>query len=270
MQVSAISQAASFGQAHDYKINGQLTEDKIQKLALQKTFEQAKKRQQNIKRMLLSVPLLAGLAAAVTHQGASKVLTKEISGVAGRLAEGFKSGGKWASWLGIGLAMSLGNVAIARKSESYKNFRNNHPVISFAMDAAMFLAATAAIPLGLGKLASKMPGQVEKFANGVENIAGHINNFKTPEFIKTAGKKVTDLIPKSLKDLKTNLADKIPVKAKTVGTVTKELGKLGVSLMPHITLLAAIFTGLTNNSRAVSDYAKNYANIKQQVEEAKL
>lgn len=268
MQVSAISQAASFGQARNGISSERISDDEIKELALQATIKQANQRAQRTKKMFLSIPLIAGVAAAVLHTGNSKVLTKEISGVAGKIAEGFKSGGKWTAWLGTGAALGLANAAIAKKSEAYSEFRRNHQILSFLGDAAVFLGVLTAASLGLSKLASKMPGQVEKLAAGVENLAGHVNNIKNIGFIKTIGQKISDFTPAALKNMKTNLADKLPENVKNAGVLATEFGKGLLVLAPHITFLTAMFTGLTNGSRVMGDYASNYEKIKHQVKEA--
>ena len=250
------SQPTSFGSRRDL-------DNEIYEAAVAKTVAQAQTRQKNIKRLVYSVPLLAGLSAAILHKGNSKVLNKEISGLAGKLAEGVKSGTGWAALLGLGAVIGAGDAAIAKKSESYRNFRNNHPFLSFVGDMGVFLAAAAAIPVGLNKLAAKIkPQYFERLSEGIQNIAGHVNRSKTPKFIENIGTKMSNMIPDAVKNIK------VPDFVKKTGEFVKSTGKTLLAYTPHIALLSAIFGGMSNRAQAANDLARNYSEIKQAVEEA--
>lgn len=269
MQVSAISSAKTpevtqLGKncyTPNFKGNDGLSEAEIQHLAIRKTVQKAKERQQSVKRLFLAVPLVAGLATAALHKGNIKVLGKEISGKAAKLAAGIKDGGNWAYLLGLGTAIGAADATLAKKSEGYGNFRKNHPMLGFATDLTAFIAASALIPLGLGKLASKInPKHINSLANGAENIANHINAIKMPKFIGKQTEKIAKHIPDAIKNFKT------PDYAKKFTDGAKATGKMLLSWAPHVTFLTAILAGLTNQSKTVADYAKNYKELKENFE----
>lgn len=269
MQISAINSGTNFGQSHSYRANGRLSEDEIKEYALKATVKQSQERSRNIKRLFYSVPLLAGISTAILHKGNSKVLSKELSGAAGKIAEGFKSGGSWAFLLGTGAAIAGANSVLAKKSDGYMNFRKNHPVLSVIGDIAAFIGISIAAPIGLSKLASKMPNQMANLSKGIENLATHINGIKTPKFIKTAKDSISKIIPNRIKDMGTRASANIPESLVTAGNITKETGKVLLSWAPHIAFFSAILTGLTSGSRFMGDFVKNYETIKQQVNETK-
>lgn len=269
MQVSAISSAANFGQAHGgLRADRRLSEEQIQELALKAAVQQDKKRAKGIKKMFYAVPIMAGLAAGILHDGGTKVLSKEISGKAAKLAAGLKSAGNWTAMMATGVGVAVGNSIIAKKSETYKDFRINHPILSFINDILVFTGISMLAPVGLSKLASKMPNQMAKLSRGVESMANHVNDFKTPEFVKNLGSRISNLVPASMKDFGTKVSAYIPDSVRTIGNTAKEIGKGLLSWAPHLTLLTAMFQGLSRNAYFIRDYNNNYANIKQQVEEA--
>lgn len=263
-----MNSATNFGRSHGYSENRRLSEDEVRELALRATVQQSKKRERNVKRLFYSVPLLAGLATAVLHKGNSKVLSKEISGVAGKIAEGFKSGGSWAFMLGTGAAIAKTNSMIANKSEGYMDFRRNHPVLSLIGDVGAFIAVSALAPLGLSKLASKMPNKMASLSKGVENLATHINGIKTSKLVTSASEKLSKLIPTKLKNWSATASANMPEGVKAAGNLTKDFGKAVLSWMPHITFFSALFSSLSNRSRFLGDYVKNYETIQKQVNEA--
>ncbi len=242
--------------------NSSRADEVIYKLAVAKTTEQAKERQKNVKRLLYSVPLLASLSVAVLHKGNSKVLNREISGLAGKLAEGVKSGTGWAALLGLGVVIGAGDAAIAKKSESFRNFRKNNPFLSFVADVGVFLAASMAIPMGIRKLTSKIkPQHYAKMSNGIQNVAGHVNRIKTPKFIKNIGTKVSKMIPDAVKNYKA------PDFVKKTGNFAKAIGKTLLSWAPELALFTAIFESFNNRARIASDLSRNYTEINQAMEE---
>ena len=216
--------------------------------------------------MYLAVPFIAAATAGILHDGGAKILGKEISGKAAKVAAGLSSGGGWAYMLGLASAIGIGNVALANKSEGYANFRRKHTLLSFAGDIAMFLAALTAIPVGVGKLASKIkPQHLEKITKGVENMANKINDIHTPKFITNAYKSVTDAIPKSVSNATKSVSDAIPQGVKDFGGALKNVGKLALSFAPSITFLAALLSSMTSQSKFMNDYTTNYIKLKERV-----
>ena len=240
-------------------------EEEIRQLATIRTMEQSRTRQKQVKRLFYSIPLLAGLSAAVLTKGKSKVLDKEISGLAGKLTEGIKAGGSWAYLLGLAGAISLGEAVIAKKSEKFKDFRTNHPFLSFVGDVGLFLAASVAIPTAALKLGSKIDAKhFKKLSNGIVNVAGHVNNIKTPKFIKSIGTKLSDLVPNAIKKVK------IPDFVKKTVDFAKGIGKTILAWAPHIALIAGICESVSAPVRDTNNYVRNYAEIKKAYEEEML
>lgn len=251
------SKSMSFGRRNE------AVDDVAYQYAIDKTVSQAKDRHKNIKRLVYSVPLLAGISTAILHKGNSKVLNKEISGLAGKLSEGVKAGGSWAGLLGLGAVIGAADAAIAKKSDNFRNFRNNHPFLSFVGDMGVFLAAAAAIPAGFNKLVAKIkPKYLEKMSRGIQNLAGHVNRIKTPQFIKNFGTKISEKVPNSIKNIS------VPNFVKKTGEFVKGIGRSLLAFAPHIALLTAIFEGVSNRAKTEADFARNYKEAKREIEEA--
>jgi len=231
-------------------------------IAVERSVAQSNNRQKNIKRLVYSVPLLAGISTAILHKGNSKVLDKEISGLAGKLSEGVKAGGSWAGLLGLGVVIGAADAAIAKKSDNFRNFRHNHPFLSFVGDMGVFLAAAAAIPAGFNKLVAKIkPQHLEKMSRGIQNVAEHVNRIKTPQFIKNLGTKISNVVPDAVKNLS------VPNFVKKSGEFVKGVGKSLLAFAPHIALLTAIFESVSGRARVESDFVRNYSEVKREMEE---
>ena len=246
MSITSISSANSFTGAPD---------PVAQSIALNKALNKAKKRERNHRLAYLSIPAVAGVAAAALTKGNSKILGKEIAGRAAKLSEGIKNAGDWGVLLGSIATIGLGERALANKSEGYRNFRVNHPILSFFGDAALILGAIMAIPLAGNKVFSKLSPELQsRIGNKVGDWATKLNNFKTPKFLTDLGKKISDHTPEIIKNGKDSIVKSIP-------DGLKDIGKTIASLSPHILLFGTFFSQLAIPARMRADYEKEYKKI---------
>jgi len=246
MSISGITAANSFTGAPD---------PVAQSIALNKALNKAEKRQRNHRLAYLSLPLVAGVTAAALTKGNSKLLGAELSGRAAKLAEGLKGGADWAALLGSIFVIGGTERLLANKSEGYRNFRINHPVLSFIGDAAMVLGATMLLPLAGNKIFSKLSPELQsRLASKAGDWATKLNNFKAPKFISNMGEKISKYTPEMLKNLKSTVIEHTP-------EGLKQFGKTLVSVAPHALLFATFFSQLSIPARMRADYEKEYKKI---------
>lgn len=246
MQVSAINYAGQSFQSNKRKRDNvdeviSYNDQKICDIALKTALDKEKHRRKTLKRIYYSVPLIGGLAAAALTRGKSTFLSTEVSGLAAKAANGIKSAGNWSFLLGTAVATSMGLNAAEKKSKTLRNFRNEHPILTFLGQCAAFFAATTFIPLGASKLYSKIkPEHLKTIGKGVNSIAGHLNNIKAPEFIKNAGAAISKHTP----------------------DWAKSIGETVLSYAPHITLFTGLISSFRNDAKTASDFYGTYAALK--------
>ncbi len=269
MQVSAISSANSFGRGYG------ISDEDAQRIALSVALEKADKRRSKTRLAYASIPVVAGLAAAALTKGkmgtviteagekliekmppVSEFLGRTVTGKAAKVSEGLKSAGNWLGLMGVAVAGGLGLKAVSDKSDGYRNFRLNHPAITFLGDMALFTAAIIALPMGGRKLYSKLSPEFKVgVAKKVGKVAEQINKLKTPEFVKNGIDAVAKYIPESIKGLPKTISESTP------GAI-KDFGKGILRYAPEITLFTTFFSSLSEPSRVKSDFVKEYNNIK--------
>ena len=246
MEITKVSSAANFSGSPDVI---------AQNIALNNALNKAKKRQRNHQLAYLSVPLVAGIATAALTKGNSKILGKEVSARAAKLSEGLKSTGSWGLMLGAISAIGLGLNAVSNKSEGVRNFRINHPVLSFVGDAALIIGSVMAIPFAGNKLFSKLSPRIQaNIASKVGEYADKFNKLKAPAFLNNliAGvkKHTPDIIKNGKKSIVENTPDGI-----------KDFGKTLVSLSPHLLFFGTFLSSLAIPARMKADYIKEYKKL---------
>ena len=181
---------------------------------------------------------------------------KVVEGRAAKLSEGLKSAGNWFGLMGVAALGGLGIRAAANKSDGYRNFRLNHPVMTFLGDMALFAGAVLALPLGGQKLYSKLSPEFQAgVAKKVGKIADKFNEVKTPKFIKNGIDAVAKHIPDAIKNIPTKISEYTP-------EAIKDFGKGLLKYAPEITLFTTFFSSLSEPSRVKADFVKEYNNIK--------
>lgn len=269
MQISAISSANSFGRGYG------ISDEDAQRIALSAALEKADKRRSKTKLAYASIPVIAGLTAAALTRGkmgtviteanerlikrmppVSEFLGRTVEGKAAKVSEGLKSAGNWLGLMGTAVVGGLGLKAIADKSDGYRNFRVNHPALTFLGDMALFTAAIIALPMGGRKLYSKLSPEFKAgVAKNVGNVAERINKLEAPKFVKNGIDAVAKYIPESIKGIPNLIAEHTPA-------AIKDFGKGILRYAPEITLFTTFFSSLSEPSRIKSDFAKEYNKIK--------
>ena len=189
--------------------------------------------------LFYSAPLAAGLGAALlTRNGNTKLFSKELTGVAGRMAKGFKVAAGWtAGLMTMDLLGTLKNK-LAQKSPKVRKFDNNHPVISLGTMVAA----------GLGALALVRKG------------AGLVNRLNTPKFVQKGTEKVANFLNNN----------KIMVKAKNgyiniiakTPTALKGIGAEVLNWAPTALLFGGLFHSIASANRESKEFTKNYTELK--------
>ena len=243
MQVSAISSSAQNFQGKRTNIDQVIhwDDNDLREMAFDAALKKDQKRRRNVKRLYYAVPLVGGLAAAAITRGKSTILSREISGLSAKVAGGLKEAGYWTFILGTAVLGGMGINALSKKSENFREFRRNHPVLSLVGDVGLFVAATSLIPVGAKRLYSKIkPEYLGKIGNGVDSVANHINSIKKPEFMKNWSNYLAIHTPDWL----------------------KALGNTVLAFAPHITLASAFLSSIRNDAKTTRDFYNNYAGLK--------
>ncbi len=244
MQVSAISSSAQNFTGKRTNIDQVIhwDDNDLREMAFDAALKKDEKRRRNIKRLYYAVPLVGGLTTAALTRGKSTILSREVSGLSAKVAGGLKEAGYWTFLLGTAMLGGIGINAASKKSEKFREFRRNHPVLTFISDVGLFVAATSLIPVGAKKLYAKLkPDHLNKIGKGVDSIAGHINSIKKPKFMKNWGDFLSIHTPDWV----------------------KSLGETVLAFAPHITLASAFISSVRSDARATRDFYNNYAGLKE-------
>ena len=245
MQVSAISSNQGFTARQHNRENIDrvisLDDNQLRTLAYIKTLEKNRKRQKNVNRLYNSVPIVAALSAGILTKKAG-LFSKELTGLAAKTVNGIKAGGDWAFLLGTAAAIGAGSQALSKNSESVKDFKQNHPLLTLGTQIAAFCAAAIYLPKGAAKLYNMIkPECIAKAGKGVENVAEHINKLKAPQFMSNWGANISNHIPESIKNI----------------------GKTITAYAPDITLVTAVLASLKANVGSAQDFNNTYFGLKE-------
>ena len=187
----------------------------------------------------MAAPVAAGLATAAFTKGNTKIFSKEVSGLAAKLANGLKVGGLWAASLGAVGLVGMAKNELSKASPEVRKFDKDHPLLSLATLFATGLGAIALVNKGAIKLGS----------------------VKAPKFMQNATEKVAKFLNKnkqitSLKNGVKNLSAKTPEPLKNIGASV-------LSWAPQILLLGGVFHSISHGSAVNREFAKNYNELKE-------
>ncbi len=191
--------------------------------------------------MLWSVPVVAGVAAALLTKGNSKLFGKTISGTAAKLANGLKNAGIWGGSLAAINLVVNGKNELSKKSENVRNFDRQHPFLSIMTTLTAVGLALHGGAKGISYLANKVkPTTLAKIQTKVGKFANKINS---NSFVKAVGKNFT------------KLTQKIPAPIKNVA-------KVALFWAPNAILIGSVFHSINHEAKRNAVFANTYATIK--------
>lgn len=218
-----------------------LDDASVQRIAYMKTMSHAdeKKHRRITNGLIMAAPVAAGLATAAFTKGNTKIFSKEVSGLAAKLANGLKVGGLWAASLGAVGLVGMAKNELSKASPEVRKFDKDHPLLSLATLFAAGLGAIALVNKGAIKLGS----------------------VKAPKFMQSATEKVAKFLNKnkqitSVKNGVKNLSAKTPEPLKNIGASV-------LSWAPQILLLGGVFHSISHGSAVNREFAKNYNELKE-------
>ena len=157
----------------------------------------------NIGKAVMSLPVVAGVAAAIATKGK----------VSGKTLAGLKSFGATAGAMGIATGVLAANEVAAAKNPKLKKAEKKHPLLSFAGLTAIATGAVVAADAGLKKISPKAAESLTKLAKRVklDKLAAKMDN--APEAIKTFASSIAAKVslPKGVKEKLSTVASKIKV-----------------------------------------------------------
>lgn len=189
--------------------------------------------------LFYNAPLVAGLATAVLSKGENtKIFSKEVTGVASRMAKGLKVAAFWtAGLLAVDLLGALKNK-VAQKSPEVRNFDREHPLLSMGTMLAAGLGTLALVCKGAGALSKvKAPKFMQ---NGTEKVANFLNESKLMVKAKNGYK---------------NLLAKTP-------SALKEIGATALDWAPTALLFGGLFHSVASANAEKREFVKNYTELK--------
>ena len=218
-----------------------LDDASVQRIAYMKTMSHAdeKKHRRITNGLIMAAPVAAGLATAAFSKGKTKIFSKEVSGLAAKVANGLKATGIWAATLGAVSLVGIAKNELSKASPEVRKFDREHPWISLATLFAAGLGTIALVNKGVIKLASvEAPKFMQK---GTESVAKFLNKNKHITSMKNGVKNIISKTPHALKDI-------------------------GASILgwaPHVLLLGGIFHSISHGSAVNREFAKNYNELKE-------
>lgn len=243
MQISAVSNQGFTGKRTN--IDNVIAQDDnvVRQIAIDSAIKSSnQERHKKINNALwYSIPLVAGLSAAILNKGKTTLFTKEITGVAAKLTSGLKHAAGWALALGTVDTIIAGKKLLTKKSETAENFERKHGFTTFALTFGAGLAAMRYVPKALSKLYSKInPKIIGKLAESTGKIADRIND----------NKKI-----KSMNEFFARIGKKVP-------SVVKESGKIAVSFAPDALLAGTLLNSLAYGFKTANSANANYNYLK--------
>lgn len=190
--------------------------------------------------LFYSAPVAAGLAAAVlSKDSASRLFTKDLSGLAGRAAKGLKTGAFWIAALAAIDLLGFAKNKMSNKSSEVRKFDKEHPFISFGLLLAAGYGMVSLVNRGAVKLAGikKVPEFLKK---GTQKAADFLNNNKHVNNVKKSLLKIADKTPPCLKDIGATLLD----------------------WAPTMLLLGGLFNSIGSAGRQSREFLSNYSQLK--------
>lgn len=218
-----------------------LDDQSVRRIAYYKTAQKAddKKHNRITNTLIASAPVAAGLGASVLLKGKTKIFSKEVRGLAARLARGLKVGSLWGAALGAVGLVGLAKSALSKNSEKVRKFDSEHPVLSIITLLAAGIGAVALTGKAAGKLSAvKAPNFLKK---ATVKAAKFINTNKTIGLAQNSLKKLSNKLPSAL----------------------REAGAVTLDWAPQILLLGGLIHSLNHSSAVSKDFSKNYSDLKE-------
>ena len=246
MQVQAISSHNQGFTGKRDRIDEAIVQD--DKVVRDYSYYQAMKKVQDKKHKKIanalwySIPVAAGLSAAILTKGKSSMFGKEVSGLAAKVTNGIKSALPWAVTLGVADLVVGTHKYVTQNSPTAKDVERKHPFMSFLGLLGVGLVALTCVPRGIGKLYNKIgPKTMGKLAKGVENTGNLLNKIKMPEFMSNIGAKISKKAPSALKNVT----------------------KTAIDAAPEALLIASLFHSINHSYNRSNEFHKNYSGIKE-------
>ena len=240
MQISSVSGPNFRGRRDNVDAIIGLDDNSIRQVAYLQTASKfdTKKSKRITNALFYSAPIAAGLGAAILTKGKSTIFSKEVSGVAAKVANGLKVGGGWLASLAAIDLLVFGKKKLAEKSPDVRKFDNEHPFVSMLATLGAGIGALMLVERGAAKLAAKTaPKFMQK---GTEKVAKFLNENK---LLVGAKNNVNSLMNKTPSAL-------------------KEFGKSVLSWAPTMLLFGGVFHSWSVANAQNRDFEKNYVNLK--------
>lgn len=240
MQISAISAPNFNGRRDNVDALIGLDDNSVRQIAYLQTESKFdnKKSKRITNAMYWAAPLAAGLGTAVFTKGKTKIFSKEVSGVAARVANGLKMTALWGAGLASLGALGFGRKKLAEQSPEVRKFDNEHPFISTIGTLAAGLGALFLVDKGAAKLASVNAPKFMQKATG--KVAEFLNDAKIMVSAKNGLKSVAQKTPPAL----------------------KELGGTLLSWAPSLLIIGGFFHSIGSVNAQNRDFVKNYTSLK--------
>lgn len=241
MQVSAIGNPNFQGRRDRIDELISLDDNAVQKVAYLKTYspQEEKKHRKITNGLFYAAPIAAGLGAALFTRGKSKIFSKEVSGLAARVANGLKTTALWGGALAAIDLLGAAKKKLAQNSPEVRRFAQEHPFLSLGTMLAAGFGVLALVGKGAGKLAAmKAPKVLQKYT------------VKTAKFINN-----NSVIGKMKSGLN-KLAGKTP-------SALKEAGSVALDWAPQALLLGGLFHSISHASAKNREFAQNYNELKE-------
>ena len=196
--------------------------------------------------MFASIPMVAGLSTAILAPAKSRVITKEMTGVAARLLNGAKVATSWGALLGLGAGVIAVRDKLEEKIPALNKFNNQNPIIAFLGTTAAFIGSIALggkyIPKSVEYAGKHIKlDSILKFENKTLKIA---ENFNNKSFVKNVEKQASGL--KNMKALE-------PLK----GVV-----KTALEWAPSVLLWGGVLHSYNHKNVKDREFVRNYSDIK--------
>ena len=240
MQVSAISTPSFKGKRDNVDALIGLDDNSVRQIAYMQTTSKfdRKKSNRTTNALFYSAPLAAGLATAALTKGNSKLFSKELTGMAARVARGLKTAALWTAGLAAIDSLGYAKRKVVENSPKAREFDRKHPVISLMGSLAAGVGALILVGKGYNKLAAKKaPGC---FRRWTDSAAKFINENKMMVSAKDGLKKMLAKTPPALKNLGATVLD----------------------WSPTMLLFGGLFHSIGAANAENRDFVKNYTTLK--------
>lgn len=218
-----------------------LNDNQLRQIAYAKTsakFDDKKSRKAT-NALFYSAPVASGLAYGILGDGKTKLFSKNLTGLAGRVGNGLKAAARYAAILGTVDLVAHATKKLIKKSDKAQNFNNEHPILTLGAVIAGALGAVSLMSKGFTKLgAAKTPKLLQ---SGTDSVAKFLNSNKHI-------RKMTNAVNK--------FGAKTP-------TALKEIGATVLSWAPTTLLFGGLFNSIGNSNSKNREFVKNYSELRE-------